>query len=137
MSVEIDVSFSELIDKIQILEIKLERMTSLTQRRNVMRELTKLREAEHSRLPPRAGLDEIRERLRRINLRLWDLVDRELAYRPSFDVHPAYSSICREAFECNGERARLKREIDHLLGSEIVEEKSFSQTGNDPSSAGF
>ena len=124
--VSVTVSVGELIDKITILEIKAARLGDPAQRSNVTSELKSLVAARDAALPPSAELTELSLLLKRINERLWhiedDIRDRERAK----DFGPRFIELARSVYICNDERAALKRRINELLGSRIVEEKSYA-----------
>lgn len=120
------VSWGELIDKIAILEIKSERIADPAKRANVMRELTALAAVRDAALPkPPAGLAEIVRDLKAVNEKLWAIEDdiRECEKRRDFSA--AFIELARSVYAANDRRAALKRRINDLLGSELVEEKSY------------
>ena len=122
----VDVSVGELIDKITILEIKAERLGDPAQVNNVRNELEILLAARDAALPPSTELNELSLSLKRINEQLWgiedDIRDRERAK----DFGERFIELARSVYVCNDERATLKRRINELLGSRIVEEKSYA-----------
>ena len=124
--VSVTVSVGELIDKITILEIKAARLGDPAQLSNVTSELKSLVADRDAALPPSAELTELSLLLKRINERLWciedDIRDRERAK----DFGPRFIELARSVYVCNDERAALKRRINELLGSRIVEEKSYA-----------
>jgi hypothetical protein len=126
VSVTVDVSVGELIDKITILEIKAERLGDPAQLNNVRNELEILLAARDAALPPSTELSELSLSLKRINEQLWgiedDIRDRERAK----DFGQRFIELARSVYVCNDERATLKRRINELLGSRIVEEKSYA-----------
>ena len=116
------ISWGELIDKITILEIKLERIQSPRSADNVRRELALLLDL----LPePQPELDALRGELRKMNQRLWDIEDaiRTKEAARAFDAE--FIELARSVYRSNDERARIKREINALLRSDIVEEKQY------------
>jgi uncharacterized protein YukE len=128
MSVQIEVSFGELLDKITILEIKRERIADPQKLANVTRELASL-----SRTWAGLELDavaeavaEVRQALREVNERLWVIEDdiRELERQRRFDAD--FIALARSVYQVNDQRARHKRRVDELLGSQLVEEKSYA-----------
>lgn len=112
MSVRIPVSIGELIDKITILEIKLERFTDDEKRINVERELTELRKA----IPAGLMLDTQRLLLKEINEELWEIMNHVSQY-----VGQSADSLVDHQMR----RSELKREINEQTGSEIIEEKEY------------
>jgi len=119
----VPVSWGELLDKITILEIRLEHLRASEAIANVQRELALLLAA----LPePSAALERMRADLRAVNSRLWDIEDairRKEAAR-LFDA--GFIELARSVYHSNDERSRIKREINALLGSDIVEEKQYA-----------
>lgn len=128
MSVQIEVSCGELCDKITILEIKSERIADPAKRANVARELDGLARVWAS-LDPGAAADAVaatRRALREVNEKLWVIEDdiRQLERERRFDAD--FIALARAVYQVNDERARLKRRVDELLGSRLVEEKSYA-----------
>jgi hypothetical protein len=120
------VSWGELIDKIAILEIKVARITDPAKRANVARELKALEAARDAALAkPPSGLAEIVRELKAVNEKLWAVEDdiRECEKRRDFSAR--FVELARSVYVTNDRRADLKRRINELLGSELVEEKSY------------
>ena len=122
----IPVSWGELVDKITILEIKSERLTDTKALLNVRKELDLL-----SRIFSDAGqavtrIRDLKTQLRKINETLWVIEDsiREKERTKSFDGE--FIELARSVYVSNDERARIKREINKALGSDLMEEKSYS-----------
>lgn len=120
----VPVSWGELYDKISILEIKVERIAGAAKVENVRRELAALRICVTGH-GSSAELGRLRRRLQKVNEELWDLEDRirEKERDQDFDSH--FVELARSVYLRNDERAGLKREINQLLQSEFVEEKSY------------
>jgi len=127
MSIQVAVSFGEFLDKLSILEIKSERITDAAKLANVNRELERLRTAwTASGHALELVADEWR-RLKSVNERLWEIEDaiRERERQQQFDT--AFIELARAVYTINDERAALKRRINQRLGSELVEEKSYTE----------
>jgi len=125
MSVQIDVSYGELIDKITILEIKFERIGDAEKLKNIERELAILNDAWL-----RTGVDpEVivgqRADLKAINETLWDIEDRIRQKEADKSFDQDFIEIARSVYRANDERSRVKRAINERLGSSLVEEKSY------------
>jgi hypothetical protein len=116
------VSWGELIDKITILEIKVERLRTPAARANAARELILLR-AELT-VPP-AELAALQAELAVVNRRLWEVEDdiRRKEASQTFDAE--FIALARAVYHSNDERSRIKRLINTLLGSELIEEKQY------------
>jgi hypothetical protein len=122
----IPVSWGELLDKIAILEIKRARIMRLAARANVVKEHQLLSRAGAPALQVEA-VAPLFSTLKCVNEELWDIEDaiREQEARAQFG--PVFVDLARSVYRKNDERAALKREINRLLGSELVEEKSYSR----------
>ena len=116
------VSWGELLDKITILEIKAIRIADAAARANVDRELALLREVA-SPVLPQPGLAVLIDGLRRVNLDLWQIEDDIRAKEAAARFDEEFIALARSVYLKNDKRAALKRDINALLGSELVEEK--------------
>ena len=123
----IPVSWGELIDKITILEIKSERLTSKPALENVRRELTRLSPiaSEAESLEPK--LSPLRAQLKRVNETLWGIEDDIRAKEAAKAFDSDFIALARAVYRNNDERGRLKQDINALLKSDITEEKQYSQ----------
>ena len=125
MILKIEVAPGELIDKITILEIKLARMGTRRSSGNVQREYAVLtRVADVVLTSPEITM--LRSELKSINEMLWQIEDdiRERERRQDFG--PDFVRLARAVYRTNDERARVKREINRLLNSTLVEEKAYA-----------
>ena len=120
------VSWGELLDKITILEIKADRIEDAAARANVARELALLREVEAPVLP-QPGLAALIEALRSINCALWEIEDAIRARDAAARFDAEFIRLARAVYLTNDERAALKRKINVLLRSVLVEEKSYGR----------
>ncbi|MCK9489726.1 MAG: DUF6165 family protein [Xanthomonadales bacterium] len=130
--VRVPVSFGELIDKLTILEIKLERMADPAKRANVEREYTALSETWNQVPQSAQDIAGLRSALKAVNERLWLIEDEVREHDARQDFGPAFIELARSVYLNNDERARLKREINLSLGSALVEEKSYDDYGSGP-----
>lgn len=125
-SVLVEVSPGELVDKITILEIKLARLSDAAALANVRREHDSL-ERERARLPASAELARLAADLKAVNEALWAIEDDIRDCERAKDFGGKFVELARSVYRNNDRRAALKREINVLLGSTIVEEKSYSK----------
>ena len=125
MALKVEVSVGELLDKITILEIKSERITDPSKLTNVNKELGILRQTwADSPLSSQNVTPQIAH-LKRVNEALWDIEDniRRKEAQQKFDDE--FISLARSVYHQNDDRAAVKKEINTLLGSDLVEEKSY------------
>lgn len=125
MSVKVEVSYGELLDKISILEIKRSRATAPEQRHNIETELATLLATRDRAVSDDAPIADTYDRLKDVNERLWTVEDdlRDCERRGAFGA--AFVELARSVYRLNDQRARLKRELNAALGSELVEEKLY------------
>ena len=120
-----EISAGELIDKITILEIKKEKIVSKDKILEINKELISLNETMKKHIPNQATIKNFKDDLKYINLKLWDIEDgKRLAEKNNlFDDN--FIKLARNVYKFNDERARLKLEINKVLGSNIKEVKSY------------
>ena len=116
------VSWGELLDKITILEIKAARIPGPAARANVAQELALL-SAVAAPVMDRADLLALVEDLRAANLALWRIEDDIRACEAAGDFGAGFVALARAVYRTNDQRAAIKRQINTLLGSALVEEK--------------
>lgn len=123
----IEVGPDELIDKITILEIKSERMSDAEKLRNVRHELGILNAARAAHIPATAELARLEARLKEVNEALWVIEDDIRQCEADRDFGEEFVALARSVYKQNDKRAALKKEINLLTGSAIVEEKSYTE----------
>jgi hypothetical protein len=122
----VPVSWGELLDKETILRIKRARLTSPTAVANAERELAALGPALRQLEPEPAGLAEARAALAGVNQRLWVIEDKIREKDAQNDFGAEFIALARSVYRENDERVRIKRAINTLLGSALMEEKQYS-----------
>jgi hypothetical protein len=119
----VPVSVGELFDKISILQIKADRITDITKLENVNIELAYM-EAILSKLSiPDIGVT-VAE-LKAINTELWDIENFKRSCEQNRLFDESFVHAARQVYLKNDKRARLKKDINLMCGSVIVEEKSY------------
>ena len=120
-----EISAGELIDKITILEIKKEKITSKDKIENVSRELISLNESLKKYIPDNNKILTLKNELKKINLKLWEIEDgkRDAEKNKKFDEK--FIELARNVYKFNDERAKIKLSINNTLGSNIKEVKSY------------
>jgi tetratricopeptide (TPR) repeat protein len=116
----------ELIDKITILEIKSDRISDENKLKNVRNELQLLRATQANEDLNRQGLDELQANLKTVNAKLWEVEDNIRVCEKNSDFGATFVALARAVYTLNDKRAALKLEINLLLNSAIVEEKSYA-----------
>ena len=120
------ISVGELVDKITILLIKQERIVDQGKLKNINNELAQLMELldalsnEHF-----DNIAELFLELKTVNNELWDIENYKRACESTGNFDLIFIEAARNVYLKNDVRARIKREINTLCGSDIVEEKSY------------
>jgi hypothetical protein len=123
----IEVGPGELIDKITILEIKSERMSDPAKLRNVRYELDVLNAARNAHIPATAEIAGLEAELKAVNEALWVIEDDIRQCEADGDFGPKFIELARSVYKQNDRRAMLKKDINTITGSAIVEEKSYTE----------
>ncbi|HEV3447478.1 MAG TPA: hypothetical protein VG099_22745, partial [Gemmataceae bacterium] len=89
-------------------------------------ELLTLTGARAAQLPPSQELTDLTGRLKTVNECLWQIEDQIRSCERIHDFGPRFIELARSVYKQNDERAALKRRINDLLGSRLVEEKSYA-----------
>lgn len=126
VTVSVDVAPGELIDKITILEIKLERIDDEQKLSNVRIEFDTLIKARDEAIPASESLDELTAELKRINETLWEVEDDIRDCERAKDFGETFIKLARAVYVTNDKRMEVKRRVNDLLGSRLIEEKSYA-----------
>jgi|SRR5664280_2698626 len=121
---KIEVSNGEIIDKLTILQIKLERIKDNTKLKNLKKEYDELVKVTKSIM---STADPLYKALYNVNCELWDIEDhiRDLERGKDFGID--FISTARSVYFKNDKRAELKREINIRTASGLFEEKSYEK----------
>ncbi len=126
MLLNVPTSPGEFLDKLTILEIKSERIADAAKLANVRRELEQFRAAWAG--SPLAGRDVSRllADLKAVNVTLWEIEDGIRRHEAERRFDEAFVELARAVYRNNDRRAALKRELNLALGSDLLEEKSYT-----------
>lgn len=119
----------ELIDKLTILRLKSEKIMDSAKLANVHHEMTVLQKTADEAVGMSDALRALWDALYAINADLWVIEDDIRICEANGDFGPGFIALARAVYVTNDERARVKKEINLLLGSAIVEEKSYFDFG--------
>ena len=125
MALKVEVSVGEFLDKMAILEIKSERIKNEEKLRNVGRELEMLRGTWAASPLSTTDTGDLLPRLKAVNERLWEIEDNIRRQESAGTFGEEFIRLARSVYEENDERARIKYDLNKLLGSDLVEEKEY------------
>lgn len=122
--IEIPVSIGEVIDKITILEIKKEKIQDDVKLKNINNELDILQSKINS-IKITEEIFYLTDQLKKINYLLWEVEDRLRIFEEKNAFDNEFISDARLVYKLNDQRFFLKKKINILTQSSIVEEKSY------------
>ena len=122
---KIEVSNGEILDKLSILELKLQFMEDESQKANVQKEYDLLKTVSTKILSTndKTFPEDFYRELSNVNLKLWSIEHkiREKEFKDEFDKE--FIKLARSVYKTNDKRSRIKKEINVFTGSNIIEEK--------------
>ena len=124
---KIEISIGELVDKLSILEIKLLNIRDSHKLTNIYKELETLNPYFQDLLDEYGiNIKNLYTKISKINKTLWDIEDhiREKEAKQEFDKE--FVELARGVYITNDQRAAVKKEINLLTKSKLIEEKSYS-----------
>ena len=123
----VPISPGELLDKITILRIKAARISDASKVANVRHELTLLETTWRDSGAAAVDLTAEEAGLTRVNEKLWVIEDEIRDEERARRFGEKFIELARAVYFINDERAAIKKRVNTLLGSSIVEEKSYKQ----------
>ena len=124
MMVSIEVSVGELFDKITILKIKQKKLTNQDQLANVNKELEYLEDKAFTNDPE---VNILVEQLQEINEQLWDIENGKRKCEADKSFGSKFVELARDVYMKNDDRATIKKLINVITKSSIVEEKDYTR----------
>ena len=116
----------ELVDKITILEIKAAKISEKMKQSNILYELGVLMKSYEENITVSDKLTDLKRELKKVNESLWDIEDDIRSFERRSDFGSDFIKLARSVYFENDRRASLKKDINILLGSKIIEEKSYA-----------
>ena len=120
-----EISVGELLDKISILEIKLEKIEDKNNREEIKKEYKILKEIQNSSIKFDDKIKELFSSIKVINIKLWNVEDELRVCEKNKDFGKNFIELAREVYLNNDKRSKIKSEINKILGSNIREIKQY------------
>ena len=128
MKILVEISVGDLFDKITILNIKLKKITDSEKLVNISKELEVLNEqSKKVNVSDKKALSDLTVKLQNINEELWDIENHKRECEAKKDFGESFIKLSRDVHFKNDIRAEIKKEINLLSNSNIVEEKEYSK----------
>ena len=125
MPLLVPISVGELLDKISILEIKADAISDPAKQANVRRELAALEAVRGREIAAMPELAALYAELKSVNQALWQIEDEIRECERGGEFGQRFIELARGVYRINDRRAVLKRRINELTGSDLIEEKSY------------
>ena len=122
----VEISTGELLDKISILEIKLDKIKDNESLKEIDKEYKLLNEAKKSHLEITTDIQNLFIQLKNVNLKLWSIEDEKRECEKNKDFGKKFIELARNVYINNDKRAKIKLEINKLSGSNIKEVKKYA-----------
>ena len=122
----IEVSTGELLDKISILEIKLEKIKDPEKLKFITKEHSILKKQLENNVKSDDKLDNLFQSLKKINSKLWIIEDDKRQCEKDKNFGEKFVKLSRDVHFLNDDRAKIKLEINNLTGSAIKEIKEYT-----------
>ena len=120
-----EISAGELLDKMSILEIKLDKIRDKENLLEISKEYESLKETKKSNIKLTKDLENLIIQLKEINLKLWDIEDKTRICEKNKDFGQTFINLSRSVYLNNDKRANIKSKINKMLGSNIKEIKQY------------
>jgi len=122
----VEVSIGELLDKISILEIKLEKIKDPEKLKYINNELSILKNQLEKNVKTDESLSKLYQSLKEVNAKLWIIEDDKRECEKNKDFGEKFIKLSRDVHFLNDDRAKIKLEINNHTGSIIKEIKEYT-----------
>ena len=122
----VEVSIGELLDKISILEIKLEKIKDQDKLKFISDEHAVLKNQLDKNVKSNDKLEKLFQSLKEINSKLWVIEDEKRLCEKEKDFTEKFIKLSRDVNFLNDDRAKIKLEINNHTGSKIKEIKEYT-----------
>ena len=125
MKILSEISPGELLDKISILEIKLDKVKDVENLNKVKKEYDLLTKTRNSSIKEDKKIQDLFLELKKVNMNLWNIEDQLRICEKNKKFDKDFIELARSVYINNDTRAKIKLEINKLLNSNIVEVKQY------------
>ena len=123
--IQADISVGELLDKISILEIKLEKVIDENNLNQIKKEHNMLKETQNLSIEFTNEIKNLFNSLKEVNLILWNTEDKIRICEKNNDFGKNFINLAREVYINNDKRFKIKSQINKISGSNITEVKQY------------
>ncbi len=123
--IQSEISPGELLDKISILEIKINKITNSNSLAEVKKEYKILKKIKDENIESDKKIENLFEKIKKINLVLWEIEDKLRVCEKNKDFGEKFVELARNVYLNNDKRSKIKNEINTFLNSNIKEVKQY------------
>ena len=123
----IEISAGELLDKLSILEIKLNKIKNPSLLQEIKKEYDTLNETKNNNIGSSNEIDILFKNLKEINEKLWKIENEKRLCEKNSDFNDKFVQLARDVYITNDKRSKIKLEINKILDSNIKEVKQYTQ----------
>ena len=120
-----EISAGEMLDKISILEIKIDKVKNIDSQKEIAKEYVSLKKTKNSHIKVTVEIEKLYKEIKKINLKLWSIEDKIRVYEKKKDFGNEFIELARSVYVTNDKRFKIKSEINKLAGSNIKEIKQY------------
>ena len=122
-----EISAGELLDKLSILEIKLNKIKNPALLQEIKKDYNVINEAKNKNINSSNEINALYTDLKKINEQLWEIEDKIRLCEKNSDFKNKFIQLARDVYLKNDKRSKIKLEINKILGSNIKEVKQYTQ----------
>ena len=122
-----EISAGELLDKLSILEIKLNKIKNPALLQEIKKEYMTINEAKNKNINSSKEINILYIDLKKINEHLWEIEDKFRLCEKNYDFKDKFIQLARDVYFTNDKRSKTKSKINKILGSKIKEVKQYTE----------
>ena len=122
-----EISAGELLDKLSILEIKLNKIKNPALLQEIKKDYNIINEAKNKNINSSDEINVLYTDLKKINEQLWEIEDKIRLCEKNSDFNDKFIQLARDVYFKNDKRSKIKSEINKISGSNIQEVKQYTQ----------
>ncbi len=122
-----EISAGELLDKLSILEIKLNKIKNPALLQEIKKDYNIINEAKNKNVTSSEKINVLYADLKKINEQLWEIEDKIRLCEKNSDFKDKFIQLARDVYFKNDKRSKIKSEINKISGSNIQEVKQYTQ----------
>ena len=122
-----EISAGELLDKLSILEIKLNKIKNQALLQEIKKDYNAIKEAKNKNINSSNEINVLYTELKKINEQLWEIEDKIRLCEKNSEFNDKFIQLARDVYFTNDKRFKIKLEINKISGSNIQEIKQYTQ----------